>query len=157
MKEPFFSFMPVTNPWSGPEPQQSEKDWCMFLHLSSLSGFIIPFGTLIGPLIMWMVKKDESAYIDAHGRRAVDFYISLMIVAVIGIILSFVCIGIPILIGVLVVYIIGLIQAVMAAKAANLYRYPCSFSFLASSASPIVTDNTQPAHPINHDDPQNPA
>lgn len=144
MNNPVFTFMPVTTPWSGAEPQQSEKDWCMFLHLSTLVGFVIPFGNIIGPLIMWIIKKDESPFIDAHGRRAIDFHISLLIVAVIGFVLILVCIGYLILLAAFIMWVIGLIQAVMAAKAGNIYRYPLSFAFLSSG-----TVNPQPNAPYS--------
>src|SRR5690606_26002266 len=37
-------------------PSNEERQWALFTHLSALAGFIIPFGNLLGPLVMWQVK-----------------------------------------------------------------------------------------------------
>lgn len=158
MENPTFTLMPITTPWPGAEPQQNERDYAMFLHLSALSGFVIPFGSLLGPVIMWIIKKDESAFIDAHGKRAIDFHISFLIVAIIGAVLTMVCVGFIILLAAFIVWIIGIVQAVMAAKAGQLYRYPCSFAFLSSGPLASETETPYEAPAQSDDDlpPHNP-
>lgn len=56
-----------------------EKNWAMGAHLSAFSGVIIPFGNLIGPLVVWLVKKNESEFINQHGKAALNFQISFTI------------------------------------------------------------------------------
>lgn len=148
-------FKPRTIEWTGEEPEQPMRDWCMFLNLSALSGFIIPFGNLIGPLIMWIMKKDESKFVDAHGRATIDFHISLFIIGIvggtIGILTTVICIGFVILLvvglGLLVAWILGLIQSIQAAKAGKLYRYPASFAFLSGKPVSDVAANPVPPAP----------
>src|ERR1043165_7467600 len=79
----------------------SEKDarmWAMWCHLSALSGFVgIPFGNVVGPLIIWQLKKDQIPSPEAHGKEAVNFQLSFLIYLVAGgvaaFVGSFICIG----------------------------------------------------------------
>lgn len=57
------------------------------IHLSTFSRFFVPFGNFIAPLILWMVNKDKSKFIDAHGKQAINFQISILLYScIIGII-----------------------------------------------------------------------
>ena len=73
---------PVQPPVQPPAPQPapgsiSEKQWILFLNLSALAGFVVPsLGHILGPLIIWLVKKEESPAIDAAGRDVLNFQIS---------------------------------------------------------------------------------
>ncbi|WP_037314878.1 DUF4870 domain-containing protein [Salegentibacter sp. Hel_I_6] len=60
---------------------KEEKTLATILHLSVFSKFIIPFGNFIFPLILWLTKK-EKPFIDDHGRRAINFQISLFLYTV---------------------------------------------------------------------------
>lgn len=55
------------------------KNIATFIHLSTFSRFIIPFGNIIGPLILWVVNKDKSPFIDAHGKQIINFQISILL------------------------------------------------------------------------------
>ncbi|MFV1964993.1 MAG: DUF4870 domain-containing protein, partial [Pirellulaceae bacterium] len=62
------------------ELSSDERQWAMFAHLAALSGYIgIPFGNIIGPLIVWMIKKDESSFVDDQGKESLNFQISMLI------------------------------------------------------------------------------
>jgi uncharacterized Tic20 family protein len=95
--------------------QQQEKTMAMLCHLTALAGFFIPFGNIVGPLIVWLVKKDESAVVDANGKKALNFQISITIYAMVAAALIFVGIGLLLLpaIGVfsLVMIIINSVKA----------------------------------------------
>lgn len=54
-----------------------------FIHLSTFSRFIVPFGNFIGPLILWITNKDKSQFIDAHGKQALNFQISILLYAIV--------------------------------------------------------------------------
>ena len=58
-----------------------ERNWSVAAHLSGLSGYLIPFGWVIGPLVVWLFKKEEMPFVDDQGKEAVNFQ---MVVAVIG-------------------------------------------------------------------------
>jgi len=111
-----------------PHALEWERTYAMFTHLSLLT---IHFGLpLIPTLIMWLIKRDQSPYVDDHGREAMNFQISLLIYYVVGIVLSMVCIGIPVLIATYALGIIGMILASMAANRGEFYRYPMCIRFL---------------------------
>ncbi|MGB3311175.1 MAG: DUF4870 domain-containing protein [Nodosilinea sp.] len=98
--------------------------WAMLAHLSSLSGFIIPFGNIIGPLIIWLVKRDEMSFVDDQAKEALNFNISMTIYGLISAILIVVFVGFLML---AVLGIAWLVLAILAAVKANegvAYRYP---------------------------------
>jgi uncharacterized Tic20 family protein len=104
---------------------KEELNWAMACHLAALSGFVIPFGNIIGPLIIWLIKKDTMPLVNQHGKESLNFQITVLIAVVISLILMFVLIGILLLV---VVGIGALVLTIMAAvKVANGqtdYRYP---------------------------------
>jgi uncharacterized Tic20 family protein len=108
-----------------PIPTQDEKNLALIMHVLSLVGF-----SLIGPLIVWLVKKDESAFINAQGRELLNFQISFLIYAIVCIPLCFVLIGIPLLIVVglasFILTIIGLVKATEG----KIYRFPVTIKML---------------------------
>ena len=59
-----------------------QKNIATFIHLSTVLGFLFPFGNFIGPLILWMFNKDKSEFVDAHGKQALNFQISVLIYAI---------------------------------------------------------------------------
>ena len=127
---------PSTPPPSSPESQA--RMWNMFCHLSALAGFIgIPFGHILGPLLVWQIKKNEIPSVDVHGKAALNFQLTVTIVALIGLfavfVLSFFCIGWLLLPAVILVGFAGLIFAVIAGIKANNgeeYKYPFSFDLI---------------------------
>ncbi|MDY2588166.1 DUF4870 domain-containing protein [Winogradskyella aquimaris] len=59
------------------------KNLATFIHLSTFSRFIIPFGNFIGPIVLWAANKDKSEFIDQHGKQAINFQISVLLYAII--------------------------------------------------------------------------
>jgi uncharacterized protein len=103
--------------------------YTMGLHLTGLAALVgIP--SIIGPLIMWLIKKDESDFIDRHGKSAVNFHLTMLIAAVISIILVFVIIGIFLLIAVGVLIVVFSIIAALKANNGEEYSYPLSIPFI---------------------------
>jgi hypothetical protein len=107
-----------------------EKQWALICHLSGLSGYLIPFGNLIIPTIIWSMKKDEMPMVDAHGKEVINFQISFTIWAAIAFIFVFILIGIPLLIGLFVLQIIFIIIAAIKADNGELYHYPLTIRFI---------------------------
>jgi len=109
---------------SGPEPGTEDTTWAVLAHLSV---FVFPF---LGPLAIYLVKRDESAFTRHHAAEALNFHISLSIYGVVAIILAFVLIGFFLL---AVLFLAGPILGILAALAASrreLYRYPLTIHFL---------------------------
>jgi uncharacterized Tic20 family protein len=85
---------------------------------------LIPFGSIVGPLIIWLIKKDEMPFVDDQGKEALNFNISMTIYGLISVLLVFVLIGFILLV---VLGIAWLVLAIVAAVKANegiAYRYP---------------------------------
>jgi uncharacterized Tic20 family protein len=59
------------------------KNLATFIHLSTFSRFVIPFGNFIGPIVLWAANKDKSEFIDTHGKQAINFQISVLLYAII--------------------------------------------------------------------------
>ena len=88
----------------------------MLSHLIALAGFLIPFGSIIGPLVIWLTQKDKSAYLDYHGKESLNFQITIGIAVVCCLVLSLILIGIPMLFA---VGIYGLVMTIIAGIKAN--------------------------------------
>src|SRR5882757_1478342 len=99
-------------------PKDDTNTWAMFTHLSALSGFVgVPFGHIVGPLVLWLIKRESNPTLDAHGREALNFNISIVIYAIVSFILILVVIGIVLIIIVaLAALILPIVGAVKASK-----------------------------------------
>ena len=104
-----------------------ERVWATITHLGIVASFIVPMGNIILPLILWLVFKEKSAYIEYHSKEALNFQLTMIIAAIIGGVLSFIFIGIPILIAVLVVDVVYSVIAAIKANQGEMYLYPVSW------------------------------
>lgn len=104
----------------------------MLCHASALLGlFFHFFGHLLGPLLVWLIKRDLSAEIDANGKESLNFQISMLLYDVIAGILCIVLIGIPILIALWVLNTVLVIIASVKTSNGEFYRYPLTIRFLS--------------------------
>jgi hypothetical protein len=100
------------------------KNLATLCHLLSFCGYLIPFGGIVGPLILWLLKKRESRFIDYHGKESVNFQISILIYTIVSVILISVVIGF-ILLGALAIFnLVCVILASVRANDGEFYRYP---------------------------------
>jgi uncharacterized Tic20 family protein len=110
----------------------SVRTWCMLAHATALVGFLLPVaGHIVGPLIIWLAKRQDSPEIDAHGKESLNFQISMLIWNIIAGILVLVVIGIPILILLHILNIIFVIIASIQASEGKLYRYPLAIRLIS--------------------------
>ncbi len=110
-----------------------ERTWATFQHLGGLIAWFIigPFCFLV-PLVMWLVKKEDSSYLDDHGREALNFELSILLYGILLIPISIITLGIG-----AVLYvpwaIVGIVAPICGAVAANkgrFYRYPMCVRFV---------------------------
>jgi hypothetical protein len=111
-------------------PNKAQNTWAMLCHLTALAGFIIPFGNIIGPLVVWMIKKDEFPLVADQGKESLNFQISMTIYYMIAAILIIVLIGIVLLIGLAIFSLIMIIIAMVKANEGVAYRYPMTIRFV---------------------------
>jgi uncharacterized Tic20 family protein len=126
---------------SSPSPAPSQpatstssevRTWCVLCHASALLGlFFHFFGHLLGPLIVWLIKREMSPEIDANGKESLNFQISMLIYDVIAGILCIVLIGIPILIALWILNTVFVIIASVKTSQGEFYRYPLTIRFLS--------------------------
>lgn len=115
------------------EPTTSDtNNWAMFIHLSALSGLIgVPLGHIVGPLVLWLVKRDGNPTLDAHGKEALNFQISCYIYGVISAILIFLLVGLVLLPLVIILNLVFTIIGAVKAGRGELYRYPATIRFIS--------------------------
>jgi uncharacterized Tic20 family protein len=119
---------------------QNDKNYSSITHLSSFAGWIFPFGNVIAPLVLWIAKKNESAYIDNHGKAVVNFQLSLILysfllalliipitIFTLGLGLIAVILGI---IPVIILIIVSVISASIKATHGEYYQYPFTIEFI---------------------------
>ena len=108
--------------------ESSDRTWAMFAHLATLSGYIgVPFGWILGPLVVYLVKKDESPYVKEHAREALNMGISATIYLIVSVVLMLIVVGILTALAVGVGTIVYAIIAGIAANEGRTYRYPFIF------------------------------
>ena len=112
------------------EVNYNERTWAMFCHLSTFAGFIIPFGGLIGPIVVWAMKKDQYSLVDDQGKEAVNFSISMLIYYIISAVLVLLIVGIPLLIALFFFRLIIVVVAAIKANEGVRFRYPLSIRFI---------------------------
>jgi len=101
-----------------------QRTYALFMHLGSLFvGFLVP-------LVMWLIKKDESPFIDDHGRKLMNWNISLIIYSIVSFVLILVFIGILMLFALVLLHLIFSILGAVAANKGESYTYPLSIPFL---------------------------
>jgi uncharacterized protein len=113
-----------------PVEGQVSRTWEVLCHALGFAGFVFPFGNILGPLIVWLMKKSESPSVDAHGKEALNFQISMSIWVLLCAITWLILIGIvltPIAVATgVVLTVIGTVKA----SNGELYRYPLTIRFI---------------------------
>jgi len=114
-------------------PTQIDKDsrtWAMLTHISALSGFLIPLGNIIAPLVIWLLKREQSEFVDDQGKEVLSFQISMLIYFFVSFLLMFILIGIPLMIGLGIFDLVVTIIAAIKANDGVRYRYPLRIRFI---------------------------
>ena len=105
--------------------------WNVLCHATALAGFFVPWaGHILGPLIVWLVKRNDSPEIDEHGKESLNFQISMLIYNVIAGVLCLVLIGFAIL---AILHILNLVLVIIAsiqASEGKFYRYPLAIRLI---------------------------
>ena len=138
----------VPPPSSGPAvppsdvPSVQERQWAMFAHLSALLGLIVTghwfgWGCFLGPLIIWLLKKDSMPFVNDQGKEALNFNITVAIVFFALFVLTLITLGLGVLIALPVGIVVGvawLVFTIIAAIRANegvRYRYPFTLRLIS--------------------------
>jgi uncharacterized protein len=114
-----------------PVDNKEENMWAMFCHLASFAGLVFPIvGSVLGPLVIWLLKKDEYPLVNDQGKEAMNFNISMVIYYIASIILIIFIIGIPLLIGLFLFDVVVTIIAMVKASEGEKFRYPLAIRLI---------------------------
>jgi uncharacterized Tic20 family protein len=114
-----------------PTPDSDERNWAVLCHLSSLLAMITLGAGIIAPTVLWLVKKDESEFINDQGKGALNFSISVLLAWIVCIPFTFIVIGFAMMGIVLVTWFVFAIIAALAASRGEHYRYPFSLRLIS--------------------------
>lgn len=106
-----------------------ERTFGMLCHLSALAGFIFPFGNIIGPLIIWAIKKEEFPWVDQHGKESLNFQISMTIYLLVSAVMIIIIIGIFFLVALGIINLVFIILGSVKANNGEDFSYPLSIRF----------------------------
>jgi uncharacterized Tic20 family protein len=109
---------------------ETERNWAMLCHLSAFAGFFFPFGGIIGPLICWLSRKDESPWVNENGKTSMNFQLSILLYMVLALPLCFILLGIPIVMFLGVLKIVCIIIASVKASKGERFKYPLAIPFI---------------------------
>jgi uncharacterized Tic20 family protein len=93
-------------------------------HLSTFAGLVVPFGSVIGPLAVWLTRRDRDPFIDQAGREALNFGISIAVYGLVVLVASLMLVGIPLLIVGVIAWVVLASLAAAKASQGQTYRYP---------------------------------
>ncbi len=108
----------------------SDKNLGILCHVLAFSTFVVPFGNILGPLVLWLIKRAESPYLDAVGKEVINFNISWLIYGALAALSIFVLIGFLLAPLVLLVWIILVVIGSISASEGKIYRYPLTIRLI---------------------------
>lgn len=129
-EDPFQAPPPKPYPDSGTVPPlpstTEERTTGLLLHLSQFLGLALPILAVIAPLIVWQVKREQSKYLDWHGKEAVNFQITAFIAYCITAVFAFVTCGAGglLFLPLFVAEVVCVILAAVRANEGKCWRYP---------------------------------
>ncbi|MHC4131503.1 MAG: DUF4870 domain-containing protein [Planctomycetota bacterium] len=115
----------------GEEIDKEARMWSMFCHFGGLAGLlpVMPLvGCLIVPLIIWQVKRDDHSFIDDNGKEALNFQLTVLLIAVL---LAITCVGLFLVPFVIIYDVVFALIAGLRANDGKSYQYPIIIRFIS--------------------------
>jgi len=117
---------------SGAAPTENERTWGMLAHLSALAGLVIPLiGNVLGPLLVSIARADQSAFVAAHAKEALNFNISVSLAALVCTLLMLVFVGFLLGSALFIAWLVMTLIAAIRASEGAAYRYPFSLRLVS--------------------------
>jgi len=111
--------------------RNDSKNWATASHLSAFVVFVGVPVPVLGPLFIWLFKRDEDPYAEWHAREALNFNLSIMLYTVISAVLIIALVGLVLLPAVLISWFVLTIVAAVRASNGEYYRYPMTLRFIS--------------------------
>jgi len=119
------------------EENKDARMWGTFCHLSGLLGLLGPISAglgsvlgIVGPLVVWLIKKDEYEFVSDQGKESLNFQITVLIAVVVSVLLCLILIGFVLLFVVAIADVVFVVIASMKANQGERYRYPVCIRFI---------------------------
>ncbi len=134
---------PVPAPAYAPQvaDDSTRRNWGALAHASAILASFVAGLAVLGPLVVWLVKKDEDPWIGEHAREALNFQLTWLIGGAVGGIVAFLgavlTLGVgliviaPIALGLAIAWLVFTIKGSLAASRGETYRYPMSFRMIS--------------------------
>ncbi len=125
---------------------QEERTVGMLAHLLAFAGLAFPLGNLVGPLVVWLVRKDRMPYVDEQGRESLNFNATMTLATLFGIVTTPMLVGLLILPVVFLTWFVMTVVAAISAHSGTRFRYPLSIRFLGpapATPGPAVDAETR--------------
>jgi hypothetical protein len=114
-----------------PLPSQEDRGWGMLAHLSAFAGLFVPLaGNVLGPLVIWYARREQSAFVGEQAKEALNFNICVLIGFAVCAALTLLLIGFLLGIALLIFWIAATIIAGIKAGEGIHYRYPLTVRFV---------------------------
>jgi uncharacterized protein len=109
----------------------NERTWSVVVHLAALSALIIPLGHLLGPLVIWLIKRADMPMVDRHGKEALNFQITVTLASFVCGLLFVVGLGVILLFVLLAADAILVIMAAVKTSRGEAFRYPFTLRLIS--------------------------
>ena len=109
---------------------RQDKNWATACHLSAFASLLMPFfGSIIGPLVCWLARRDMSEWVDENGKKALNFQLSMALYMLLCIPLCIILVGIPILFSLWLIRFVCIIIASIKTANEEPFKYPLAIPF----------------------------
>jgi uncharacterized Tic20 family protein len=125
------SDVPDTQQPQLPELTSEVKNWGMLCHLSALAGLLLGFAMFVGPLVIWLIKRNDHPFIDYHGKESLNFQISMLIYLILLLPTLCILIGFVLVPALVLANVIFVIIASIKASGGEAYRYPLTIRLVS--------------------------
>ena len=121
-----------------PQPlsPNDERTFSILAHAVQLANFVTGLGGLVGVLVVWLLMRERSRVVEAHGREALNFQITLLIAAAVGMATTVILVGFLILAACAIAGLVFPIIGAMKAADGQSYRYPVAIRLIPAPAEP---------------------
>ena len=116
---------------TGSMPTKVERDWAVICHLAAFAGLVVPYvGIVLGPLVVWLLKREGMPFVDDQGREAMNFQLTMFIAGLVCMVLMWVLIGFALLAALALFDFVVTIVAAGKASEGVAYRYPVNLRLI---------------------------
>ena len=110
---------------------EKQRLWAVFAHLSALLMLLgLPLGNVLGPLVIWLIKRKKMPQVDEAGRQSLNFQISMSLYTLISFIVCYVFVGFLLILPILLFNIVMVLYATIKTSNQERFKYPLTIHFI---------------------------